>query len=88
MADAARTAAEIENRLNQGEWLGLDELATLFGVDKSTVARWVRVGRRIGYRRAPFGGKHAKVYCNPEHVRAVLDEWRVEHGGENAPGTG
>ncbi len=91
MADAdprpAPTVAEIEARLDAGEWLGLDDLAILFGKDKSTIARWVRDYRRMSFRRAPAGGRRAKIYCNPVHVRALLDEWRREHGGENAPKT-
>ncbi len=76
--------AAIEARLAAGEWLGLEELAALFGKDKTTISRWIHKKRLMGFRREPGGGPTSKIYANPVHVRALLAKWRTEEGGENA----
>ncbi len=74
---AIPTADSVEQRLNAGEWLGLLDLAILFGVDKATVARWVRLGH-MHYRLARGFGRYERRLCSPTDVRTNLDELRRE----------
>lgn len=77
--------AEIERRLNAGEWLKIGELMVLFAdpngrpAGRSSVDRWITNGARFGKKRvsihfmiAPSGER----ICDPEDIKVVLAESR------------
>jgi excisionase family DNA binding protein len=72
------TAAEIERRLERGEWLRPGDVATLLSVHRMTIDRMIRAGR-IRFRLVPGTGKHRE--CNPEDVRRELVARRVVREG-------
>lgn len=67
-------AAEIERRLNAGEWLTPGEVGVLFGRDRTTIHRWLQQG--WARTRKSFGGHRV---TNPDDVQLRLTEWREEH---------
>jgi len=77
--DARR--AELERRVEAGEWLRITELAELFGKHRATVHRWVTKYALIGHRpSSPAGGRSA-LECDPADVTVQLDKLRqVRHG--------
>lgn len=76
--------AEIERKLDAGEWLGPGQVAALFNTSRTSVDRWLRSGR-ITYRRGPTGRRE----LNPADVRRELDEYRQERrNGTDGPRTG
>lgn len=76
--------ADIERRLNEGEWLRIGDLMVLFGrggkpAGRSSVDRWLRKGATFGTKRVairytidPSGDRLA----NPDDVKVVLEESR------------
>jgi hypothetical protein len=73
--------ADLEQRARDGEWLGVVAVATLLGVNRSTVDDWIAAGR-ISWKR--HGIRNRKY--NPVDVLAILDESRREQrGGEDQP---
>lgn len=74
------TAAQIEARLDAGEWLLPGEVAALLGVDRSTVIRAYLLSDPplIRYRRRPGRGGYRE--CHPADVRTVLVERRRVYG--------
>lgn len=79
----AQEQAEIERRLNAGEWLKIGELMVLFAnpngkpAGRSSVDRWMRNGATFGDKRIPIRFKYdpsGDRYCNPEDVALVLAE--------------
>jgi len=71
-----RSADEIEQLLDRGEWLTGGHVAVLFGVSRSTVHRWLTSGR-VGYRETPGGLRR----CDPADVKRLLAEWRQVRRG-------
>lgn len=76
--------ADIERRLNAGEWLRPGEVASLLGVARSTVDAYLREPERGGqglirYRRR--GGGIQRL-CHPDDVRKLLGEARRVRGGD------
>lgn len=78
MGDA--TAGEIEQRLNDGDWLKPGEVATLFGKSRWAVDNWLKKGVRIkgerywiGYRETPGGHRE----CDPADIAKILAAYRV-----------
>jgi hypothetical protein len=69
------TPADVERRLNAGEWLGIAPLAVLFGVHRSTFNRWVNEHLVDTRPTSPLGGTAARE-CNPEQVKTLLTWWR------------
>ena len=66
--------AEIERKLDAGEWLRPGEVALLFDTTRTSIDRWIRAGRIAYRRRGPAGYR----VLNPEDVRRELDEYRRE----------
>lgn len=79
--------AEIERKLDAGEWLRPGQVAALFDTSRMSIHRWMDAGR-IRYRRR--GPRQDRV-LNPEDVRRELDEYRrerrngTESGDESTP---
>lgn len=73
--------ADLERRLDAGEWLRTGEVAALLGQGRTTVHRTL-AGGDIRFRRTVGGQRH----CNPEDVRRVLDRTREVHGDEPSEG--
>lgn len=75
--------AELERRLNAGEWLSTGEVAVLLGTSRWTVIRIVDIGRVIDgveYRIGTRGlGRNREL--DPKDVKAILDARRRRHGG-------
>ncbi len=72
-ADPAQRRADLERRLDAGEWLTVPEVADLFGVHRNTPHRW---GLRTRLS-SPKGGTSARL-CHPDDVRALLRKVRGE----------
>ncbi|GIJ51342.1 hypothetical protein Val02_82280 [Virgisporangium aliadipatigenens] len=68
--------AELERRLNAGEWLLPGEAAALLDVSRSTMVRLLNAGT-IGHRKKPGAGQYR--ICNPSDVKRLLDDARREH---------
>jgi hypothetical protein len=76
--------ADIEQRMEKGEWLRIGDLMTLFGqpekpASRSSVDRWIRNGATFGkkrlvirYKLEPSGDR----ICHPDDIAAVLAESR------------
>lgn len=85
----AETADEIEQRLMRGEWLMAGAVATLFGVSRASVKRWIIAGKtpneqRLRHRELPSGYRE----CHPDDVRAILQSYRdVREEGRDKPST-
>lgn len=72
--------AELERRLDAGEWLQPGDVAALLDTTRASIDRWIKAGR-IGYRRrGPAGYRVLK----PEDVRRELDEYRRERRGDDS----
>jgi len=69
-------AADIERRLDAGEWLRPGDVGVLFGRTRYAVDDWMNAGK-LRFRRSPGGHREA----HPEDVRRLLDEQRQVHGG-------
>ena len=78
------TPADVERRLNAGEWLGISPLAVLFGVDRSTFHRWVTKHELVRSRPSSPAGGTAPLLCNPDDVKALL----ARHRGQLPPAAG
>jgi hypothetical protein len=81
MPRATATPAELEQRLQAGEWLHPGEVATLFGMTRGAVVYWLNNGVmldgsrfRIRFTKSPGGWRS----CNPEDVTRVLAAHRRE----------
>jgi excisionase family DNA binding protein len=70
--------ADIERRLDAGEWLRPGEVAALLGIGRTTVHRMLGAGT-IGHRVRPGTGEQRE--CAPADVRRLLDERRQVHRG-------
>lgn len=70
--------AELERRLNAGDWLLIGEAAAVLGISRATVDRLLTAGT-IGHRIRPGAGSYRE--CNPTDVRRLLDERRRERRG-------
>ena len=66
--------AELERRLNAGEWLKPGSVATLLGMSRGTVHNLLGA-RKIGYRKTPGGQRE----CDPADVKRLLEERRRVH---------
>lgn len=82
------TAAEIEKRLTDGDWLKPGEVAALFGRSRWAVNGWLKNGVKIageryyiGYRETPGGHRE----CDPEDIRTVLAAYRVRRTASPDP---
>lgn len=69
--------AEIERRLDAGEWLRPGEVAVLLKASRATIHRWIDVGR-FRYRQ-----RGRIRFLRPEDVRRELDDFRRERGGDS-----
>jgi hypothetical protein len=69
--------AELQRRLDAGEWLRPGEVAALLETTRASIDRWIRAGR-LGYRSRGPGGHRV---INPDDVRKELDAYRQEHRG-------
>lgn len=75
--DQPTPAAAIEARLRAGEWVGVEELATLFGKHRTTIWRWAKhQPPLIAHSPPPSGGGFR---FDPEDVLRFLAEWRKVH---------
>ncbi|WP_147457146.1 hypothetical protein [Micromonospora pisi] len=73
------TATEIEERLAADEWLLPGEVATLLGVDRSTVVRMLNAEPpEMRFRYRPGRGRYRE--CHPDDVREQLALRRRVHG--------
>lgn len=79
--DEAATTAELEQRLDRGDWLKPGEVGVLFGKSRWTVINWITNGYRvgdgderiyIGYRTS--GGGHREL--DPADVKRALAAYR------------
>ncbi len=77
-ADPARDLAEIERRLEAGEWILVSELARLFGVHHTTAHRWVAKKKLIRSRPTSPAGGTTPLLCHPDDVKALLKKHRGE----------
>lgn len=75
----AYEAADLERRLEAGEWLPIGAVAVLLGQGRTSVHRLATSGG-IKYRRT-LGGQRR---CDPEDVRRLLAEARKIHGTDEA----
>ncbi len=71
--------AELERRLNAGDWLLIGEVAALLGIGRASVHRLLTAGI-IGHRIRPGAGRYRE--CKPDDVRHQLDARRQEHRGQ------
>lgn len=69
--------AEIERRLDAGEWLGPSAVAKLLGVSRTTVHRLFE-DEKLAYRTTPGGQRRA----DPADVRRMLEQTRTVHRGK------
>jgi hypothetical protein len=77
-------SAEIERRLEAGEWLRIGDLMILFGqpdrpANRSSVDRWIRNGAKFGAKRIVIRYKidpSGDRLTNPEDISQVLAESR------------
>lgn len=76
--------AEIERRLDAGEWLRPGQVAALFHTSRTSIHRWMSAGR-IRYRRR--GPRRDRV-LNPDDVRRELAEYRRELSNGNGTDPG
>lgn len=77
--------AEIECRLDAGEWLRPGEVAVLLDTSRTSIIRWLAAGRITYRKRGPRGDR----FLNPADVRRELDEYRRERrNGTGEPGGG
>lgn len=72
--------ADVERRLDAGEWLSPGQVAALLGVARNTVHALLKAGT-IRHRVKPGVGAYRE--CNPEDVRKLLDARREEHKGDS-----
>lgn len=79
------TAAEIEQRLNDGAWLKPGEVATLFGRSRWAVDGWIKNGVRVkgeryylGFRETPGGHRE----LDPDDVKKVLAAYHTRRTAE------
>jgi len=79
--DLARRRAELERRVDAGEWLRISELAELFGKHRGTVHRWVTKYGLIAHRPSSPAGGRAALECDPVDVRAQLAKLRQVRRG-------
>jgi len=73
----AETPAQIEARLDAGEWLTSGQITTLLGRGRTTIWRRLQRGD-IRSRQTPGG--HSEWH--PKDVRKLVDDLRHVHGGE------
>lgn len=71
--------ADLERRLNEGEWLLIGEMAALLGIGRATAHRLL-VARTIRYRIRPGSGSYRE--CHPDDVRQQLADRRRVQGDE------
>ncbi len=76
--DLARQRAEIESRLDRGDWVTVSDVATLFGVHHATAHRWVAKKKLIRSKSSSPAGGTAPLLCHPEDVKALLAKMRGE----------
>lgn len=74
------SAAEIEQRLNEGAWLRPGEVAVLFGKSRWTVINWIKNGYKAGGERITLhyhetGGGHREL--DPDDVKRALAAYRT-----------
>lgn len=76
----AGTVEELEARLDRDEWLLPGEVATLLGIDRTTVIRAYLKPEppKIRYRHRAGAGGYRE--CHPEDVRRELAARRQVHG--------
>lgn len=87
--------ADIERRLNAGEWLKIGELMILFAnpngkpAGRSSVDRWLRNGAtfgstriKINYKTDPSGDR----YSDPKDIAKVLMEARKVRNADHPDG--
>jgi transposase len=74
--------AELERRLDAGEWLSTGEVAALLDVSRGSVHNWIASGQ-IGWK--PKGGGVQRL-CNPADVRQRLQRARAEYRGSGGGG--
>jgi len=68
--------ADIERRLDAGQWLRIGEVAALLDVSRSSTHRMVTSGV-IAHRVRPGSGAYRE--CDPADVRRLLAERRQVH---------
>lgn len=71
--------ADLERRLNAGEWLLIGEVAAILGIGRATVHRMLVAGT-IRHRTRPGSGSYRE--CHPGDVRAQLDARREVRGSD------
>ena len=81
--------AEVERRLDEGEWLKIGDLMVLFDASRSMVDRWLRNGVTIGGQRIVLGyqllpGDIREV--DPADVRRLLAERRKRRTADHPEG--
>ena len=76
------TPAQLEQRLQAGEWLRSGQVAKLFGMSRWTILYWLKNGVPldgerfyIRFRESPGGWR----LCHPDDVQRVLTAHRREH---------
>lgn len=69
--------ADLERRLDAGEWLLIGEVAAVLGIGRATVHRMLTAGA-IRYRTRPGAGSYRE--CHPHDVHAQLTARRTVHG--------
>lgn len=76
----AGTVEDLEARLDRGAWLLPGEVATLLGIDRTTVIRAYLTPDppKIRYRLRAGSGRYRE--CHPEDVRRELAARRQVHG--------
>lgn len=80
MADQKKRA-ELERRIEAGEWLTAGHVAIVLDVSRSSVVRMLDDGK-LGFRKKP-GSRYRMV--NPAEVKQMLEESRQEHRGTETP---
>ncbi len=71
--------ADLQRRLDAGDWLLIGEVGALLGISRATVDRMLVAGS-IGHRIRPGSGGWRE--CNPADVRQHLTDRRREHRGQ------
>lgn len=73
------TPEELERRLDANEWLLVGEVATLLGVDRTTIHRMLTT-EPPKFRHKRRAGRGGYRELHPDDVRRELDERRKVHG--------
>ncbi len=71
--------ADLERRLEAGEWLTPGQVAAVLQIGRTTVHAMLRA-KTIGHRKKPGLGQYR--ICNPADVKRLLAESRAETRAE------